>query len=385
MVKNYFFASFLLSHICAFGQIKITEIYHDTPYNERMTLFNGNTQQEEDARRHHWGEFVEIYNYSDKPVRLENWFIRDLQGVFWLPSDKTIQPGEFMVIVYSAPSYNTTPFTELFNTTQGKDSQIIRQNSIIMDNYKDAIYLGYSFGREIPIDKGNHGWLVPKGSWSSNRVKGAWGQPGICYTVNSFQLTSNGSYSLASPNPLAANYVPPTQSYDDIVKDDFIKNYSFLDWTDNVNALINKICAISIEKVEQIPNGAYDSGGKCFNYDLAGNYVSSTDCTYSNSDPQNNEYSYDELQDIKNSIVLYPNPATASNSFNVTISWSGPSINKINDIKVFNSGAQLVYGITPTNGTNTTTFSLQGQLPGVFVANFMLNTGQFISKNILKW
>ena len=45
MVKNYFFLFLLLFSIPLFSQIKITEIYHDTPYNERMTLFNGNTQQ----------------------------------------------------------------------------------------------------------------------------------------------------------------------------------------------------------------------------------------------------------------------------------------------------------------------------------------------------
>src|SRR6218665_1526706 len=99
MVRNYFFVLFLLSYTTLFSQLKITEIYHDTPYNERMTL-STNGSQEEDARKHHWGEFIEIYNYSDKPVSLENWYIKDMEGTFWLPADKTIQSKEFMVIVY---------------------------------------------------------------------------------------------------------------------------------------------------------------------------------------------------------------------------------------------------------------------------------------------
>lgn len=383
MVKNYFLNLFLLFSISLSSQIKITEIYHDTPYNERMTLFNGTTQQEENARRHHWGEFIEIYNYSDKDIRLENWYIRDLFGVFWLPQDKIIKSGEFMVVVYSAPTVNTTPFTELFSTTQGKDNQIIKQNAILMDNYKESVYLGYALGGQVPLDKGSYGWVLPK---SSNRVKAAYTQPGICYTVKSYQLTSNGYYSLAYPNPLDAVYKPPIEHFEDIVFNDYIKYYSYLDWSDNVLNLINNICSISIEKIQQIPNGTYNSGGKCFNYDTPGSNTDAYDCAVSNgSNNQGTGHTYDELLNIKNSIKVYPNPVSAGNQYTVNITWDGPALNQIYDLQVYNGNGGYVFGYQPKNGINYTTFSLQNQLPGIFIVNFTLNTGQVVSKNILKW
>ncbi|MFC4686126.1 lamin tail domain-containing protein [Epilithonimonas pallida] len=383
MVKNYFLNLFLLFSISLSSQIKITEIYHDTPYNERMTLFNGTTQQEENARRHHWGEFIEIYNYSDRDISLENWYIKDRWGIFWLPSDKTIKKGDFMVIAYSAPTVNTTPFTELFSTTQGKDDQIIKQNNIILNSYKESVSLGYSFGRQVPTDKGGYSWNLPK---TSNRVIAAYTQPGVCYSVNSFQLVSNGSYSLASPNPLDAIYKPPTVHFEDIMLNDYLANYVYLDWSDNVLNLINNTCPISIQKIQQIPSGTYNSGSKCFNYDLAGSNTDSYDCTPSNgTTTPSTDYTYDELQTIKNSIKVYPNPVNAANQYTVTITWDGPAFNKIYNLQVYNAGGGYVFGYMPTNGINYTSFSLQNQLTGIFVVNFTLNTGQVVSKNILKW
>lgn len=97
----------------------------------------------------------------------------------------------------------------------------------------------------------------------------------------------------------------------------------------------------------------------------------------------NSEISADELEVIKNSIVIHPNPTKATDNYNVTISWSGAALGKIQSVQVFNSSGSLVYSYIP--GANTTSFNLQNQLPGSFIANFVLNTGQIVSKNILKW
>ena len=152
-----------------------------------------------------------------------------------------------------------------------------------------------------------------------------------------------------------------------------------------MRVLIENICAISIVKVEQTPAGTYLNMGKCFNYDTAGNETSAFDCTPNTSTNPNVGYSPDELDAINNSIIVYPNPTTASNQYNVTISWSGAALNKIYNLQVYSSAGMSVYNFNPTAGINTTSFNLQSQLPGTFVANFVLNTGQVVSKNILKW
>lgn len=368
------------------SQIAITEVYYDTPYNEKLK-FGNQTNGYVDATKHHRGEFVEIYNYSDKDINLKNWYLGDNEGIFWFP-EKTIKSGQFMVIAYSTLPGNSTPFSEYFTTTAGKEDQIILQDKILLRNTKEQLYLGYTLNNSHLLNKSSVGWQYQgqgQGVMPTNFIHNIWQTPNLFYSINSLQLTSSNTYIESTPNPLNATYKPAIQSYDDLVKNDYQNYYSYLDWTDNVNALVNNICSISITKIEQTPNGTYASGSKCFSYDIAGNNISSNNCAGSSTGPSTVEYTTDELEAIKNSIVVYPNPATSNNSYLVNISWSGPSINKINNLKVFNSAGGLVYGFTPTNGINSTSFSLQGQLPGVFVANFILNTGQVVSKNILKW
>ncbi|WP_312342582.1 lamin tail domain-containing protein [Chryseobacterium binzhouense] len=381
----------------------ITEVYYNTPYNEKLHFtkkVNGVTTSElMDAVKHHRGEFIEIYNYSDKDISLKNWYIKDLLKTFWLP-DKTIKKGQFMVIAYSVLPYNTTNFTEHFSTTVGKENQIIYQDQIILRNKKDEVVLGYSFNGLHLLDKSKNMWefgIEP----SSNFIGSLYQNPSQFYSVNSIQYhpdpmstmdpnTQPNNYDLynytAIPNPLAATYVPATQSYDDLVKNDFQQYYSYLDWTDNVNVLVDKICPISIEKVSQTPNGSYNNGISCFSYDTAGNLIAGGGCNGVSTPPSGSSgLSPDELELIKNSIIISPNPTKASDSYNVTITWSGPASNKINNIQIFNSSGTTVYGFAPGTSVNTTTFNLQNQLPGAFVANFILNTGQVVSKNILKW
>lgn len=284
-----------------------------------------------------------------------------------------------MVIAYSTLPTNMTPFTELFSTTVGKENQIILQDRIILRNKAEQISLGRSFNGATMLDKSTYSWSPGN---LFNFIPNIWQTPAMFYTVPSIQYNPNTTAQYeAAPNPLEATYVPPTQSYDDLVKSDFQQFYGFLDWGDNVSEILNKICLINIEKITQNPNGSYDQGAVCFNYDVAGNACSSGSAPGSGS----SDYTTDELEAIKNSIIISPNPTKSSNLYNVTFTWSGPAMNKINNIQVFSSVGVVVYGFSPGNGINTTTFSLQNQLPGAFIANFVLNTGQVISKNILKW
>jgi len=378
------------------SQIVVTEVYADTPFNERLRFGNVSSGFV-DAVKHHRGEFVEIYNYSDKDINLKNWYMKDRQGSFNLP-DKILKKGEFMVIAYSSMPMSTTIFSEHFPSTSGKEDKIIYQDEILLRNKIDEVYVGYTLGG-VALDKSGFQWKWENDP-AKNFIPNLHSNPAGFMTIKSIQyhpdpgstMDPNVTYSqddsynyTATPNPLEAVYVPPTQSYDELVKNDFQQYYYFLDWSDNVNFLVNNICSINIEKVYQNPAGSYTgNGGNCFSYDSAGNMILSSNCNGSStSPPVNSEISADELEVIKNSIVIHPNPTKATDNYNVTISWSGAALGKIQSVQVFNSSGSLVYSYIP--GANTTSFNLQNQLPGSFIANFVLNTGQIVSKNILKW
>lgn len=376
-IISLFFVLFFRS---VYSQLLITEVYYNTPYNEKLNFTNDTDMVS--ANKHHWGEFVEIYNYSDKDVNLKDWYLKDVQGIFWFP-EKTIKKGQFMVVAYSTFPTGMTPFTELFTTTAGKQDQIILQDRIILRNKAEMIFLGRAFNEKTLLDKSSYSWSNGE---LFNFIPDIWQNPAMFYTVKSIQYNPNipGNFE-AKPNPLEATYVPPTQSYDDLVKSDFQQFYGLLDWTNNVSDILDKICLINIEKLSQNPGGSYTEGAACFSYDSAGNLLTGLNCVSNVPFARSKDYPSDELEAIKNSIVISPNPTKASDSYNVTLTWSGPAMNKINNIQVVSSIGVVVYGFSPGNGVYTTTLNLQNQLQGVFIANFVLSTGQVISKNILKW
>lgn len=379
-----------------YSQITITEIYYDTPDNEKLRFIkkvNGlATQEEIEAVKHHRGEFIEIYNYSDKDVNLKDWFIKDLQGVFWFP-DKVIKSKQFMVIAYSVLPYNTTPFSECFTTTIGKESQIILQDKIILRNQREIVSLGrvYNFGgTPFTFNKAERRWEFRQ-SPPINFIGEIWRTPNKFYEVNSIQYNPNYTGNqdnpdlydnyMAAPNPLDATYKPPTESYDQIIYDDYNSYYSYLDWTDNVNALIDNKCSISILNEEQTAANPGTNVFKCFNHDTSGNLISAYDCNSTPSTTPSTDYTYDELEEIKKVITIAPNPTNSV----VTISWSGVALGKVTNLQVHSSTGGLIYNYSPSSTTNSVTINLQNQISGVYIAHFYLNTGQLVSKNILKW
>ena len=186
---------------------------------------------------------------------------------------------------------------------------------------------------------------------------------------------------MAAPNPLDATYKPPTESYDQIIYDDYNSYYSYLDWTDNVNALIDNKCSISILNEEQTAANPRTNVFKCFNHDTSGNLTSSYNCNSTPSTTPSTDYTYDELEEIKKVITIAPNPTNSV----VTISWSGVALGKVTNLQVHSSTGGLIYNYSPSSTTNSVTINLQNQISGVYIAHFYLNTGQLVSKNILKW
>jgi hypothetical protein len=403
-LKHFLISFFLFFFNIVSSQLLITEVYANTPFNEKLWFTkkeNGvPTGEFLEAHKHHRGEFIEIYNYSDKDVHLKNWFIQDHIGIFWLPADRIIKSGQLLLFAYSTmrtqPPY-LTEFPVYFPTTAGKEDQIILQDQIILRNKHENLKLGYSFDGFNLITKSEVRWEY-QAEPPSNFVADAWTKPNEFYAIKSIQYNPNGNQGQinydgeyynnyrATPNPLEATYKPPIQNYESLVLNEYQNNYADLDWTNNVTDLVDQKCPIIIDKISQTPNTSNITDDKvCYTYDDAGNMIVGTCQDQGWTNPGALELSPDELEAIKNSIIISPNPTKSIDSYNVTITWSGPAMNKINNIQVFNAIGNSVYGFAPGNGVNTTTFNLQNQLPGSFIANFVLTTGQVISKNILKW
>ena len=135
--------------------------------------------------------------------------------------------------------------------------------------------------------------------------------------------------------------------------------------------------------MQQTPSGTYLANGKCFGYDSSGNNNNASDCLNptTTNPPPSNQYTDTEIEEFSNLIGLAPNPT------NTTLSayWSGSVIGKINQIQVFNtSGVNLLTygGITSTQTDQL--INLTGYPTGIYIVNFILDSGQIIFKNVIK-
>ena len=153
-------------------------------------------------------------------------------------------------------------------------------------------------------------------------------------------------------------------------------------WDIYSEMLLNTTCNVAINDVEQIPSDTYLTTGKCFNYDNSGNNESSVDCAPP-APPiptSSTEYTSEEMEDFSSLIVLAPNPTSST----ITANWSGAILGHITEMQVANtSGVSLnVSSITPAQ--DNTLIYLTSQPTGIYIVKFILDSGQFISKNVIK-
>lgn len=379
-LKIYLFLLFSIFFSHVNSQIAITEIYYNTPYNESLkyTSLNPNPDQNIATRtaEHHRGEFIELYNYSDTDISLSGWYLRDYVGTYWLP-DRILKSGEFLVVAYGKQPQEDY-FPSFFNTTQGKESQIIYQNVILLRNKNEKVILGCeAFKGQMPITSNSFEWNFGSNP-STNFIYNSWENSSNFYSVESVHY---GNYE-TTPDPLSETNKPAMTPLLDIITPLYYQYYSTLNWSENVLNITNNTCPITIVKEEQTPSGNFTSGNKCFSYDIAGNLIDSQDCVANTqNNPPASSLTEDELENIKASITVAPNPTSS----NVNIYWNGAALNKIYNLQIYSSSGISIFNFSPSTGVNSASFSLQGQLTGTYIANFTLNTGQVVTKNILKW
>jgi len=370
-----------LSGTTLFSQVVITEIYYDTPYSEFYE--RGQTKG-----KHHLGEYIELYNYSKEDLPLKGWSISDIASKYTFPDNVIIPAESFLLIAYRDPYYLATTgnyFPSFFPTTSGKEAQIIYQGAVMFRNKLEQVNLNMGFVRGTDFKN----FKIHSARWynttfdinNSQETNPA----NINFYLPSLQLGSNGEFHTTIATPLTANYVPPTQNLEDILT--FIEateqNYSDLTWEINSNALLNNSCPLTITIVDQNAPPIDSTLGKCFEYDGSGNAIKAIDCNDTEpTDPisPTTEYNPSELEEINSKIALYPNPTNSV----VNASWDGSINGVITGIQVFNMAGILIVNIPVHPTQSTVIIDLSSQPTGICMVKFILNTGQIISRNVIK-
>ncbi|KQS53196.1 lamin tail domain-containing protein [Flavobacterium sp. Leaf359] len=376
--KKLFFAVFaLLCGISAFSQIAITEIYYDTPYIERT-----------DRAYHHLGEYIELYNYTTEDLSLKGWSITDNASKYVFPDNVIIPSQSFIVVAYRDPFEPIGDyFTTFFPTTIGKESQIFYQGNVMFRNKTENISLNVGFVRGTDL----RGYAIQSASWHNDEFDrhfnpGYMNPSGVNFYLESLHLSNEEYFYPGTPTPLTAAYVPPTQNLEDIASFQQASqdNYASLTWETYSNAILAITCPLTINVVQQTAPYINPVLKKCFSHDASGNLVSTFLCDENNERTNDSgqafEYGSSELEEIASKIILYPNPTSTT----VNVQWDGSINGKITQMQVFNTGGINISNTTILVSQSSTVIDLSYQPTGIYIVRFLLDSGQFISKNVMK-
>lgn len=366
-----------------YAQVVITEIYHDTPYPER---YDGRSPQ---SGPHHLGEFIELYNYTTEDIPLKGWSITDRVSKYIFPDNAIIRSESFIVVAYRDLYYGPDTgdyFTLYFPTTQGKEDQIYYQGNVMLRNRLEEVHLNMGSIRGVNFNQ----YRIFENEWynasppPSNEDQAYDDLPNMNYYVSSYQLASNGTFHFATANPLDANYVPPTQRLEEITafQDALLLNYANYTWDYYSNLLLNMSCPLVISTIEQPVTGIYLDNSICFDYDISGNNISSHECASDEdqTNPNTGLYTAAEIEDISSKIIIYPNPTTGI----INITWDNTVNGKITQVEVSNFGGVSIGNVSISSSATSTVFDITNQPATIYITTFTLNTGQLISKNVIK-
>jgi hypothetical protein len=393
----------LLFSINATSQVAITEVYYDTPFLEDIYHYSYNGLPNPSSLYHHIGEYIELYNYTSEDIPLKGWAITDFATKYVFPDNAIIKSNDFVIVAYG--NANSTYFTNLFPNTQGQEDKIYYQDKIMLRNEKERLSIrigqlrGVMYSNELRASHrmtwGDNGSQTPIDNGYEFNL---YGSQGTTYYKQSLHLTSfdhatnytnlnynSASYIVGVATPLSASFVPSTQNLLDItnVVQLFNSTYTNLTYEFEVMQIINTICDDNIAIIEQQTSDVYLANGKCFNYDNSGNSTEAVDCiipTNSTNPVTQIEYTNAELNDFSSLISISPNPLfTICNAY-----WSGELIGKINQIEIFNMGNMLFNTYSIVQNQAEQQFLFNNSPTGVYIVKFVLDTGQIISKNVIK-
>lgn len=363
----------------SFSQIHITELYIDSPYVET-------NYASESGLQHHLGEYIELYNYTNQDINLGGWSITDKVSKFIFPENTIISSESFLLVAYRPNPTAGNYIPLFFPTTVGKDSQIIYQDQVILRNPHENIKL--NMGMLGGIDFG--GYPISFASWNtplapSNQAANYQNPSQVNFYINSLHFAIDHLY-YATANPLEESELPPTVDLQDAgpFREAVTTIFTGLTWAENARELLEMICELSISDISQAASGSFTEGTVCFTYDLSGNYtLTDTNCeddTENSTSPSEQGYSETELEDISSKISLYPNPTSGA----VNIVWDASISTVITSIQFAGISGNII-NINPVSTSSiSASYDITVQPTGNYIVKFSLDSGQFISKIVIK-
>jgi hypothetical protein len=378
------------------SQIVITEVYYDTPFLENIYHYFQNGLENPNPYYHHLGEYIELYNYSTEDIPLKKWAITDNVTRYEFPADAVIKKGEFIVVAYKQSGHSNY-FTTFFPTTTGQESKIFYQDKMMLRNRSEEIKL--HMGEIRGVDCKNKiiqriVWGVSTGgietllnnAWNSSATISSSPDYMESESIHLNDIAQENAFIFLPASPLSSHYIPPAKDLEDIQSVQEALNNVLTDftWDHYALAILNNTCPDDIDIIEQNDANQYMENGKCFTYDNSGNSKTAVDCITPDEDEDDNnttiEYTASEIEDFSSLIVLSPNPTSST----LTASWSGNVLGKITEMQVGNTiGVNI--NVTPIYPMqDNVLITLTSQPTGIYIVKFILNTGQFISKNVIK-
>jgi hypothetical protein len=381
------------------AQIAITEVYYNTPYSEsKKRIPSSNTSNK--YSEHHLGEFIELYNYTTEDIPLNGWYLRDNAGVYYFPADAVIKSGDFLLVAYKPFDSQYLYFPKFFPNTKGQETKILYQFRLVLNNLGEKVKLftsGNGLLKDVlPKDKPPLSTVlidVDKVQWENTGLlpsnydkKSSIGDGSTAnYNINSLQRSGENSYNENNKtNPLTALYKPAMVNYQDVplVKNFRRNNYARLTWSQYVDRILKNTCNYPVPITEQ-SNSSYvlTTTKQCFKHDAAGNMDVKENCSSTTTSTTSSAANLqNDPEQIKNRIKIYPNPVSSL----VTLTWDNEVNNLISQMKIVALNGAYTVSVPKNASGYTFTADLTLQPKGIYVLIITLNSGQTLSKSIVK-
>lgn len=375
------------------SQIIISEVNFDVPVLEKI-------YPNHPISKAHYGEFIELYNYSDEDISLKDWMLVDISSSFSFPNDAIIKSNNYIVVAFKHKLISAdNPIIAFYPSSLGHEDKIIYQNSVILRNKREHIKLVSKRFRNIviPIHHKIHDvyyrtqathynfpfYEINNGYQNTGNVNFQ-EFPSINYSYNNqqppFEAITN-IMTVNPPNPFSTpNNLPPLQDYDTLVIPILDNNYNHITYHDDVIAILNNTCDKTVSTIEQSPSLTLTTQKRCAVYDVSGNITHWTTCTNITPPPPVG-YTEEQIQQIDAAITVFPNPTTGA----VTTQWDTLYLGKIKLIHAATSAGNIFYTSPSLLNTTTAPVNLGNGSMGLYLITFVLDTDQIITRNVIKY